>query len=432
MAKTLNSSIVLRNDTTQNWTTNNTKVLLKGEVGIEFTADGTPKLKIGDGTTAWRTLPYFESGLEVLSGEGAPNQGTTEGKIGQLYYDSTNKKIYICVDEVSKTWKQIVTPDELADLGAGDMLKSEFATNGTSGVVDAAKKIVDSTSERTNQLLVNDNATGADITTNNALWTANKIGIVVGTKVDKEAGKVLSTNDYTTEEKNKLAGIAAGAEVNVQADWAQTVDSADDFIKNKPTSLPADGGNADTVGGKTVNDAETGASYLWTAEKVKSYADGLLAANDAMSFKGVVNTSTPLPSEGVHTGDTYKVGEAGTYAGQKCEVGDMIICVDDAGEGDAKWQVIQTNIDGAVTSSAVTTSDGNIAVFDGTTGKLIKDGGATVASLQYTLPQATTELLGGVKASTLVTVTEGVLGLSDTVLLSTDEFIINGGTSAVE
>lgn len=33
----------------------------------------------------------------------------------------------------------------------------------------------------------------------------------VGNKVDKVAGKGLSTNDYTTTEKNKLAGIAAGA-----------------------------------------------------------------------------------------------------------------------------------------------------------------------------------------------------------------------------
>ena len=37
----------------------------------------------------------------------------------------------------------------------------------------------------------------------------------VNNKVDKEAGKGLSTNDYTTTEKNKLAGIAAGAQVNV-------------------------------------------------------------------------------------------------------------------------------------------------------------------------------------------------------------------------
>lgn len=33
-------------------------------------------------------------------------------------------------------------------------------------------------------------------------------------KVDKVPGKGLSTNDYTTTEKNKLAGIQAGAQVN--------------------------------------------------------------------------------------------------------------------------------------------------------------------------------------------------------------------------
>lgn len=37
--------------------------------------------------------------------------------------------------------------------------------------------------------------------------------------VGKEAGKGLSDNNYSTNEKAKLAGIAEGAEVNVQADW---------------------------------------------------------------------------------------------------------------------------------------------------------------------------------------------------------------------
>lgn len=55
------------------------------------------------------------------------------------------------------------------------------------------------------------------------------------TKQDAEAGKGLSTNDYTTADKNKLAGIASGAEVNVQSDWGQSDISADDYIKNKPT-----------------------------------------------------------------------------------------------------------------------------------------------------------------------------------------------------
>ncbi len=42
------------------------------------------------------------------------------------------------------------------------------------------------------------------------------------------------TASYTTEEKAKLNGIASGAEVNVQADWAQTDSSSKDYIKNKP------------------------------------------------------------------------------------------------------------------------------------------------------------------------------------------------------
>ena len=38
----------------------------------------------------------------------------------------------------------------------------------------------------------------------------------------------------TPESFNKLKGIEEGAEVNVQADWAQTDNTKDDFIKNKP------------------------------------------------------------------------------------------------------------------------------------------------------------------------------------------------------
>lgn len=41
----------------------------------------------------------------------------------------------------------------------------------------------------------------------------------LGTKVDKVEGKGLSTNDYTTAEKDKLAGIATGA-TNVVVDEA--------------------------------------------------------------------------------------------------------------------------------------------------------------------------------------------------------------------
>lgn len=56
---TLNTRIVIRNDSTTNWLTNESAVLLKGEVGIEFLADGKVKMKVGDGTKTWSQLPYF-------------------------------------------------------------------------------------------------------------------------------------------------------------------------------------------------------------------------------------------------------------------------------------------------------------------------------------------------------------------------------------
>lgn len=67
------------------------------------------------------------------------------------------------------------------------------------------------------------------------LWQRIKLLVTnnVSSKVDKVDGKGLSTNDYTNAEKTKLAGIADGAQKNVQPDWSLT--SGDGAIKNKPT-----------------------------------------------------------------------------------------------------------------------------------------------------------------------------------------------------
>ena len=61
----------------------------------------------------------------------------------------------------------------------------------------------------------------------------NAVFDALANKVDKETGKGLSEEDFTMAEKNKLAGIEADAEVNVNADWNAT--SGDAEILNKPT-----------------------------------------------------------------------------------------------------------------------------------------------------------------------------------------------------
>lgn len=160
-------------------------------------------------------------------------------------------------------------------------------------------------------------------------------------------------------------------------------------------SIPAwTGGTADTLSvGYTVETTLVGASTaIPRADAVKTYVDTLISASNAMVFKGTLGTGgtiTALPTT-YNAGWTYVVITAGTYAGNACEVGDMIIAiVTRAGTGNlnSDWTVVQTNVNGAVVGPASSTS-GNFPVFSGTTGKLIAN--STYGPSSFALMAGTT------------------------------------------
>ena len=101
------------------------------------------------------------------------------------------------------------------------------------------------------------------------------------TKVDKVSGKQLSANDYTNDDKTKLAGIAAGAEVNVNADW--NAESGDAQILNKPTII--------------------------TEEQVDQKINA--AIGSVYRVKGSVANYNSLPTEDVSIGDVYNLEDTG-------------------------------------------------------------------------------------------------------------------------
>lgn len=124
-------------------------------------------------------------------------------------------------------------------------------------------------------------------------------------------------------------------------------------------------------------------------EALRKKIAGLLSASDAMIFKGVANQDSDIPGEGYEAGWTYKAAAAGTYKGQQCEVGDLIVCIKDYADAahDEDWTVIQTNIDGAVTgpSEAV---EGNLAAFSGATGRVIADSAIKTADVQAAITKS--------------------------------------------
>ena len=97
---------------------------------------------------------------------------------------------------------------------------------------------------------------------------------------------------------------------------------------------------------------------LWTSATIQNKINNSFIANEAMRFKGSIsiegnsykinNELTPdgtLPKGEV--GDTYRVSSVGSYGGNYCEVGDLLICYESgATKGDDGWTVVQTNING--------------------------------------------------------------------------------------
>ena len=125
----------------------------------------------------------------------------------------------------------------------------------------------------------------------------------------------------------------------------------------------------------TDSDSEVLAATPKAIKTLDTKMDGLLAAANAMTFKGTLGTGgtvTALPASH-QAGDTYRVKTAGEWAGKYCEVGTLIICVTNGtAANDAHWTSVETNEDGAVIGPSSSTGN-NIVTFSGNTGRIIQD-----------------------------------------------------------
>lgn len=137
-------------------------------------------------------------------------------------------------------------PDSLSDL-------SSDSTHRT--VTDAEKAAWNAKSDFSGSY--NDLTNKPQIPSISGLATEIYVNNATSTKVDKVDGKGLSTNDYTTTEKNKLSGIASGAEVNQNAFSNVVVGSTTIAADSKTDSLTIAAGTGISVAGDATNDKVT-------------------------------------------------------------------------------------------------------------------------------------------------------------------------------
>lgn len=133
--------------------------------------------------------------------------------------------------------------------------------------------------------------------------------------VAKESGKGLSSNDYTSAEKSKLAGIATGANAYVLPTASSTVLGGVKIGANLTITngvLAADQGVVDLTPYAKTTDltpyAKTAdlSPYAKTADIASTYAKKT-DISTAFRYRGSVDTYSALPTNGVAVGDVYNV-----------------------------------------------------------------------------------------------------------------------------
>lgn len=222
--------IRLRRDTAANWTTAN-PVLLEGEIAIE--TGNPPRWKVGDGVTAWGTLPYGfrgdtgPTGLTGASGNtwygaaGAP--ATTLGVNGDWYFNTANGDVYEKVAGVWNIRTNLTGPagpqgppgPPVADGNKGDISVSASGSTWVvnAGAINTAKLGGDIT---TAGKAILDDATAADqrvtlgaTTVGSSLFTAPNPGAIRFVRIN--ADNTASLLDAPTQRTALGLGTAATA-----------------------------------------------------------------------------------------------------------------------------------------------------------------------------------------------------------------------------
>lgn len=209
-----------------------------------------------------------------------------------------------------------------------------------------------------------------------------------GSAAHAEGFTATASGDYSHAEGNST--IAKNKSQHVFGEFNIEDPSTASFMQR--------GNYVEIVGNGTSNSAKSNARTLdWNGNEIlagkltigtgptnnmdvatKQYVDNAFSVNDAMVFKGVLDSPSNIPDTH-QAGWTYRIGTTGTYAGQICEVGDLLICVADGTEASNNdWNVVQNNLDGALFKGNNTFTDGQVLIADGVTGKT-KTSGFTIA-----------------------------------------------------
>lgn len=346
----------------------------------------------------WVKIPYLSSdhGQELV--EEAPKDGSQYARQNGVWS-------VVNIPEVDFT--------EVYNAIATKVDKVEGKGLSTNDYVTADKTKVTNINEVIEAATKNITATGISITLDKRNLVTNAVENI---ELNLPASTTALAGLMLPSDKTKLNGIAAGAEVNVNADWNAT--EGDAQILNKPTlaTVATSGSYNDLSNKPTIPTVDVTKSYVDTQLATKANASNVYTKSEVDSkvssvyrVKGSVASYANLPTTNVQIGDVYNVTDTGAnYV---------------ATATTPTWDKLSETVDlsGYATTAAMNTALGNkvdkvsgkgLSTNDYTTAEKDKLAGIATGANNYSLPVATASVLGGVKTSTGITNSSGTISVT--------------------
>lgn len=186
--------IYLDTRTTTQWATVS-RVIPKGFVCVELTTDGKCKMKCGDGVLSFADLPYVGGDLDMTQ----INEAITTALTDYYTKTETDTAISQAISNLGTLFRFKGRVDTVDNLPASDNQQGDVYLVGAEGANEFAEYYWTGTF-----FDYMGKTTSVDLTD---YYKKSEVDNLLNNKVDKVEGKGLSTEDFTTELKNKLNGL---------------------------------------------------------------------------------------------------------------------------------------------------------------------------------------------------------------------------------
>lgn len=186
--------IYLDTRTTAQWATLS-RVLPKGYICVELTTDGKCKMKCGDGVQTFADLPYIGGDLDMTQ----INEAITTALTNYYTKTETDNAISEAIGNLGTLFRFKGRVNTVDDLPASDNQQGDVYLVGAESASEFAEYYWTGTffdyMGKTTSISLTE------------YYKKSEVDNLLNNKVDKVEGKGLSTEDFTTELKNRLNSL---------------------------------------------------------------------------------------------------------------------------------------------------------------------------------------------------------------------------------